>query len=137
MVIWHIAILRSILADIDRHAGVEVFGADVRKTRDVVALDRPNKRHLDSTRYHRRDGVAGKLKDYRQIPAVVDQPAAVRLLPVAAGRAKGVLVTYLLGLVVRRPAGLRAREARPRREMLISSRRRRGKAHRLIRLTIA
>jgi hypothetical protein len=53
----------------------------------------------------------GKLKEHGQVLLVVDQPATVGALPVAAARDEVVLVAYLLGLAMRRIADLHAGEA--------------------------
>jgi transposase len=53
-----------------------------------------------------------KLKEHGQVLLVVDQPATIGALPVAAARAEGVAVAYLPGLAMRRIADLHAGEAK-------------------------
>jgi Transposase len=69
-----------------------------------TTVGRKGKRLLDSALPNdetKLRALVGRLKEHGQILLVVDQPATVGALPVAVGRAEGVLVAYLPGLAAR------------------------------------
>ena len=95
----------------------DVFvGVDVGKgEHHAVAYDRAGKvlfdKALPNDETKLREAIR-KLKKHGQVLFVVDQPAAIGALPVAAAHAESVLVAYLPGLAMRRIADLHPSEAK-------------------------
>ena len=101
----------------DQHDTVDVFvGVDVGKSdHHAVAVDRAGKKLLDralpNDETRLRELIAG-LSRHGRVLLVVDQPASTGALVVAVARAEGLLVGYLPGLAMRRPADLHPGEAK-------------------------
>ncbi|MGO4815644.1 IS110 family transposase [Cupriavidus sp. 2MCAB6] len=100
-----------------QHDSVDVFvGVDVGKGHhDAVALDRTGKRLYNKALPNdeaKLRALITDLKAHGQLLFVVDQPATICALPVAAARDEGVLVAYLPGPAMRRIADLHAGEAK-------------------------